>query len=211
MRKLVEGAEEIQAKATSHEASSGRDRLRVHLRLLDEDLAAGVRALKLWSNFLYGQPVSVPTSDWPENHRCVYEFEALLQVHKLGLTYGHLDAVDASIDAVRGLLHQGNDLYWPGVLTSSVIDVPVAQQVLMDFVMYGEQGDHYTELVDASISPFDACSDDLRAFLRITNELLKMFVQKGKDELAGRPKPDLMARCRYHTHTAQGQSCYLEK
>ena len=170
--------------------------------------------------------MSVAISDWPKNHRCIDEFNALVQVHKLGLDYDHLDAVDASIDAVRDLLHQGNDLYSPGVFTSCVIDLPTVRQVLMDFVVYGEQGDHYTELVDANIDPFDACSDSVRALLkppieeeeltrrhllRITNELLRTFIQKGKDEPAVPTKPDLMARCRHHAHGAKDQPCYLEK
>jgi hypothetical protein len=47
--------------------------------------------------------------------------------------------------------------------------------------------------------------------LRLSNEMLKMFTQKGKDEGAGIPAPDLMARCRYHSHAEKGQPCYLDK
>ena len=47
--------------------------------------------------------------------------------------------------------------------------------------------------------------------LRVSNEMLKKFFQKAKDDRAGIPAPDLMAQCRYHSHAAKGQPCYLDK
>lgn len=47
--------------------------------------------------------------------------------------------------------------------------------------------------------------------LRFSNDINKMFVQRAKDQGAGLPLPDLMARCRYHSHAEKGQPCYLDK
>ena len=63
-------------------------------------------------------------------------------------------------------------------------------------------------LVDANMGVVNA--DTQESLLHTSNELLKMFIQKGKDERAGVPEPDLMARCRYHSHE-DGQPCYLDK
>lgn len=98
-------------------------------------------------------------------------------------------------------------------------------QVWADFVVYGKQGDGYTGLVDSIVDNIDAndkrevlyqlsqeeVSVTYKRLVHFSNELLKMFIQKGKDELAGIPMPDLMARCRYHTHVAKDLPCYLDK
>ena len=51
----------------------------------------------------------------------------------------------------------------------------------------------------------------LKTFLRLSNELLEMFIQKEKDERDVVPAPDLMARCRYHAHATKGQPCFMDK
>lgn len=52
--------------------------------------------------------MSVSSIDWAkERHNGLIELFALRQVHKIALMYDHLDAEDASIDAIRVLLYHG--------------------------------------------------------------------------------------------------------
>lgn len=101
--------------------------------------------------------------------------------------------------------------------------------IFMDLVVYGSHKHcfHYTDVVAACIVPHERGSDAVSLwmkrmpeerrnrvrddFLRLSNELLKMFIQKGKDERDGVSAPGLMARCRYHSHMAKGQPCYMDK
>jgi hypothetical protein len=99
----VEAAEKAETEHAQHEGKS----LPVHVDLLDPHnyslMTEGT--LILWSRFLYGQPMTPSSNDRREFHVGVAEFEALLQVHKLSLKYDHADAEDASIDAIRDLIH----------------------------------------------------------------------------------------------------------
>jgi hypothetical protein len=220
MRHLVEAVERVEereARATSRgdipligddEAPSR------HLTLLDHDNELGTeRGLVLWSGFLYGQPMSIPSNDWPKNHTARQEFHGLSQVYKLSLEYDHYDAEDASVDAIRDLLYHGQDLYFKDVVIPDYEVVPVALQMLTDFVVYGGgQGDRFAELIDQNIDAMAKCDDPMvrdilrmsqggetvmyKDLLRVSNEILKKFFQKAKDERAGVPAPDLMARCR---------------
>jgi hypothetical protein len=209
--------------------SKSKSNSTVNLRLLNHDNESGTeRGLVLWSGFLYGQPMSVPPTEWPKKHTGLEEFCGLEQVYKLSLEYDHYDAQDASIDGIRNLLYHGHNLCWKGVVIPKFNDVPQACQMLVDFVVYGEgHGDNFAALVDANIDPIDKCDDPMlrdlleaakelevtthKDLLRVSNEIIKKFLQKGKDERAGIPAPDLMARCRYHAHAGKGQPCYLDK
>lgn len=228
MRCLVEEAEN-DAKAALRKSKSKSNSSAVHLRLLDHDNESGTeRGLVLWSGFLYGKTMSVPPTEWPKKHTGLQEFRALEQVYKLSLEFAHHDAQDASIDGIRDLLYHKHDLCWKEVVIPKFNDVPQASQMLVDFVVYGEgQGDHFAALIDANIDPLDKCDDPMlrdllevaleqevtthKDLLRVSNEIIKKLFQKSRDERAGLPAPDLMARCSYHTHAEEGQPCYLDK
>lgn len=87
------------------------------------------------------------------------------------------------------------------VLKSSPSDNPLAR-MLMDFVVYGGLDKDYTALIDSRITPIKSFDgrQPLEDYLRVTNELCKMFNRKANDAIAGHPLPDLMERCRYHSH-----------
>jgi hypothetical protein len=201
MRHLVEEAESDALRKSGSKSNSSA----VHLCLLDNKNELGTkRGLDLWAGFLYRQPTSVHPSDWPMDHHGLKEFYALTEVRNIAWKYDHLDAKDASLDALR-------DLFYHGI------------------VVCGEhiQGDRYTELVNACIGPPEKPGDPIlqwksdvskeqrllasQDLLNLTNELLKVSIQKGEDERAGVLAPDLMARCRYHLHAAKGLPCYLDK
>ena len=207
MRSLVEEAErDALRKPRSNRDSSPA----VTLYLLDHDNEPGTeRGLVLWSGFLYGHSMSVSSSDWPKNYTALDELLALTQAHQLSLDYDHADGEDASIDAIRDLFYRAHDLDWNEMIPTFVHDGTVIMQVLADFVVCGEQGDAYAELVDANMNSIH--KDTHGSLMRSSNELLKMFILKGKNERAGVPAPDLMAHCRYHSHAEESQPCYLDK
>jgi hypothetical protein len=220
MRRLVEKAESDEAC----KSKSDRDSSAVYLHPFDhQNMTGAERGLVLWSGFLYGQLMSARSSDCSESHDAIQKLWALMEVHKVSLQYDHSDAEDASIDAIRDLFYHTHGLDWSNAALSVLHDSKIALEVLTDFMVYGEQGDRYAKLVDASLVPViskrnisfavlqkrkAAVHEDL---LRVSNEIIKKFLQKGKDERAGIPAPDLMARCRYHAHAGKGQPCYLDK
>ena len=222
MRRRVEGVDNDEMSAWRKQ-TYGHDEAPVYLCLdVDGDEPENARGLVLWSHFLYGQSMSVPSSDWPENHNALDEFLALVKVHQHSVAYDHSDGEDASTDAIRDLFYRAQDLDWNETVPTVLYQGSIAMQVLADFVVYGEQGDAHAKLVDANIDP----NNQRGALFRLSqeqepatqekllcsaSELLQMFIQKGKDKRASVPAPDLMARCRYHTHTAKGQPCYLDK
>ena len=154
------------------------------------------------------------------------ELSALHQVHKIALKYDHFDAEDASIDAIRDLLYHEIDAYTIPIM---IAKIPVIQRIFMDFVVYGnhKHGFRHTDTVSVCIGPHEngndatslwmkSLSEEQRAIvrqnlLRLSNQLLNMFIRKGKDDRDGVPEPDLMERCRYHAHVAKGQPCYMDK
>jgi hypothetical protein len=229
----VEQTEEREAQAASQGHGSAIKDPPRQLSILDTGKEVGTeRGLVIWSKFLYGQPMSVSSIDWAkERHNGLIELFALRQVHKIALMYDHLDAEDASIDAIRVLLYHGiNTHFMPflEVVIPTAAKMPVITKMFMDFVVYGKHthGFEYADFVDEctgapEISPatsawLSTLAEEQKArvrqnLLRLSNEMLKMFTQKGKDEGAGIPAPDLMARCRYHSHAEKGQPCYLDK
>ena len=100
-------------------------------------------------------------------------------------------------------------MHWKETVPTFLHDSSIVMQLLADFVVYGEQGGAYADLVDANL--YVTKKDTHESLMHTSNELFRMFIQKGKDELAGIPMPDLMARCRYHTHVAKDLPCYLDK
>ena len=236
MRYLVEQVEERQVQAASQDHSPAIKDPPGHLSVLDHANQLGAeRGLVLWSSFLYGQPISVSSTDWAkEGHNGIIELFALCQVHIIALKYDHLDAEDASIDAIRDLLYHEIDSYsttFIEVIIQLAVRVPVIKKIFMDFVVYGDhkRGFRYTDVVAMCIGPHengngvtslwmtdlseqqrDRVCQELQ-LLHLSNQLLKMFIQKGKDDHDGVPAPDLMARCRYHAHAVKGQPCYMDK
>lgn len=237
MRHLVEQMEERDAQAATQDQGPAINNPPGHLSVLGDANELGAeRGLVLWSSFLYGQPMSVSSIDWAkEKQNGTLELFALRQTHNIALKYDHFDAEDASIDAIRNLLsHNINTYLMPfmEVFISTAVDIPVIKKIFMDFVVYGsdKHGFRYTDVVAVCIEPHEkGCKgSDItpdwvmrlpeegnarvrQDLLRLSNELPKMFIQKGKDERAGVPAPDLMARCRYHAHAAKGQPCYMDK
>ena len=234
MRHHVEQVEERQKQTASQDHSPAiKDHLR-HLSVLDHaNGPAGKRGLVLWSSFLYGQPMSVSSTEWARRgQNGMKELSALHQVHKIALKYDHFDAEDASIDAIRDLLYHKIDAYsmtFMEVVIRLAVKIPVIEKIIMDFVAYGDhkRGFRYTDVVAVCIGPHEngndatslwmkSLSEEQRAIvrqnlLRLSNQLLNMFIRKGKDDRDGVPEPDLMERCRYHAHVAKGQPCYMDK
>lgn len=233
MRHLVEQMEESEVQVESQGYGSAIKDLHGRLSILDDrHEPATERGLVIWSNLLYGQSMSVSSIDWAkEKHNGIIELLALRQVHKIALKYDHFDAEDASIDAIRDLLYHGIQTYFmpfAEVVIPTAANIPIITKIFMDFVVYGKHahGFGYADFVDdctgvPEISPatsawLSTLAEEQKArvrqdLLRLSNEMLKMFTQKGKDERAGIPAPDLMARCRYHSHAEKGQSCYLDE
>ena len=235
MRHLVEQMEERQVQAASQDRGPAIDHAPGNLSVLDHTNEPGAeRGLVLWSSFLYGQPMSVSLTELAkEGHDGHIELFALRQAHKIALKYDHSDAEDASIDAMRDLLYQdvpSTFMPFTEIIIPTAFIIPIITDMFTDFVVYGkhEQGFRYTGIVDACTGILEDISDPAmsawlmtlseeqtarvrRDLLRLSNELLKMFIQKGKDERDGVPAPDLMARCRYHSHMAKGQPCYMDK
>lgn len=231
MERHVENAEREQGRFASH------DPLEQGLRDKDEPVyvnifhhllhqVGGQRGLELWTNFLYGQSMIVPFSEWPEGPfgRVVAdEYSALNWVYEIAQDFDHVEAMDASVDAIRQLLIDGADLsLTPKVLKSSPSESSLTQ-MLMDFVVYGGLDKDYTAFIDSRIAPIESfdgltrwniqsarARQPLDDYLRITNELCKMFNRKAEDAIAGRPLPDLRERCRYHSHGENNRACYLE-
>ena len=234
MRYHVEQVEERQKQTASQDHSPAiNDRLR-HLSVFGHaNEPIDKRGLVLWSSFLYGQPMSVSSAEWAKEGRSgISELFALRQVHKIALEYDHFDAEDASTDAIRDLLYHKIGAYsmeFMVVITRLAVTVPVINKIFTDFVVYGDHrcGFRYTDAVAACIGPHENGKDATSSWmnsvpekwrarvrqelLHLSNQLLKMFIQKGKDDRDGVPAPDLMARCRYHAHAAKGQPCYIDK
>ena len=234
MRHHVEQMEDRQAQAASQDHGPAIKVPPGHLSVLDHPNQPGTkRGLVLWSSFLYGQPMSVSSAEWAkEGQNGLIEFFALRRVHEIALKYDHFDAEDASIDAIRDLFYHEIDTYFKGfmeMVIAHAASTPVIKNIFMDFVVYGDHkhGFCYTDVVTACIEPHEKGNDAAsfymkgmpeerrarvrRDLLRSSNELLNMFIQKGKDGRDGVPAPDLMARCRYHAHAAKGQPCYMDK
>jgi hypothetical protein len=96
-------------------------------------------------------------------------------------------------------------------------------RIVMDFVVYCGHGTNWTDLVDATASyPKDhpKCVPRLvkenkethspGQLLCISNDICQMLIPKETDAIAGRPPPDLMERCRYHSHVEKGLRRYLD-
>jgi hypothetical protein len=224
---LVKEAEEEHRRPASTKLLKGSARPPTYLHLFDDhNMGECELGLKLYSDFSYGQSMGFPSSEWSKgssSREVVRHFDALLSVHQIALWYDHEDAADAALDAIRDLLSHGGDLYCSeDTLKTTLPDSPL-NRVLMGFAVYSGQGKHWVALIDARTHPIPGFEDNfilgcfekdrkkqpLDELLRITNELCRMFVRKDVDASAGLPPPDLMERCRYHSH---GQNpCYLDK
>lgn len=118
MKRHVENAERGQGRLASHdplEDGGIDDAWPVHVNIFHHLLhqVGGERGLELWSNFLYGQSMIVPLSEWPAGPfgRVVAdEYAALNWVYEIAQHYDHVEAMDASVDAIRQLLIDGADL-----------------------------------------------------------------------------------------------------
>lgn len=125
------------------------------------------------------------------------------------------------MDAIRDLFYHAHDLDWNETIPTFVHDGTTVMQVLADFVIYVEQGDAYAGLIEANFGYSNKrgirevrqqqTAETYRSLLCSSNELLKIFIQKSKNERAGVPAPDLMARCKCHSQAGTGRPCYLDK
>jgi hypothetical protein len=77
--------------------------------------------------------------------------------------------------------------------------------MLMDFMAYRGLGWYYTAVDDSKINPTDRVIEPNKQD-RALEELCKMLIRNEELEDRCRPLPDLMARCRYHSHVHR---CYL--
>jgi hypothetical protein len=168
-----------------------------------------------------------PRSHWGMGRwvEAKHEYGALVQVHTFASQYGHIDAADASLDAIRHMLNSVVDLdKQPEWFAVTPKDDPCAR-LLMDFLANSHYGHSFTNNIDAKLNerPTRALNEhglmkpalyesvELRRLLRITNELCKMLVRKIDNQAASRLlRADLMERCRYHSH-GPDVPCYLDK
>lgn len=163
------------------------------------------RALELWSGFLYGQPIW----SYSDDAKVANDFEALVEIWNLAVTYQHYDAEDASIDAMRDMIrHHSDSLFDPfTIVLQNCNHKDLPAKVLMDHVVFGNcVSDPGTWVNDYLAMEFDG-----EAIQPLEHELCQMFLAKVEGEKAGRAPPDLTARCRYHSHMEQGVPCYLDK
>jgi hypothetical protein len=231
MRHLVEQAEEAQGKPSPQPLGTKRKRdpSPVRLQIL-ENVQKGVernRVLELWSGFLYGQSMTRPRSDWRFGRwvEAKHEYGALVQVHTFASQYGHIDAADASLDAIRQMLNSVVDLdKQPEWFAVTPKGGPCAR-LLMDFLANSHYGNMFTHNVERSLDmnstrylggrrymePTLYESAELKSLLHATNELCKMLVRKIDDQVTSLVlRADLMERCRYHSHGSD-VPCYLDK
>jgi hypothetical protein len=232
MRDLVEKAEEAQGKPFPQPLASKRKRdfspPRLQIFGHIKDAAEADRALNLWTGFLHGQSMIRPQRDWRTGRyldcRAKDEYSALVHVHTFASKYGHIDAEDASLDAIRHMLCSEVDFYhqpeWFGVTP----DDSACARLLMDFLANSDYGNQFADRIDARLKRklakptsermlketllYDSAG--LICLLRISNELCKTLVRKTEAQAAGRPPPDLTERCRYHSHES-GAPCYLDE
>jgi hypothetical protein len=205
-----------------------RDHVRPRIDLFEHEILSGhERGLQLWAGFLYGQSMSIVPSEWYKDAtgpQVASEYDALLRVREIALTYHHDDAEDAALDTIRDLLYHRDDMCIGGDVLAPTPHASPLDRMLIDFAVYREQGKAWTEFIDGRLGPIDCPNPALRPLfeanreqqpldelLRITNALCKMFIRKEADATVGSPLPDLMERCRYHTHGEKGLPCYLDK
>jgi hypothetical protein len=182
--------------------------------------------LRLWSGFLCGQSMLVPQSErceGPCGREGQREYDAVLRVYDIAEMYDHVDAEDAALDATRDLLCHRGDLWLSSEYLLPMPRDTMLNRIVMDFVVYCGHGTNWTDLVDATASyPKDhpKCVPRLvkenkethspGQLLCISNDICQMLIPKETDAIAGRPPPDLMERCRYHSHVEKGLRRYLD-
>jgi hypothetical protein len=168
-----------------------------------------------------------PRSDWRFGRwvEAKHEYGALVQVHTFASQYGHIDAADASLDAIRHMLNSVVDLdKQPEWFAVTPENGPCAR-LLMDFLANSHYGNMFTNNVERSLSmnstrylggrrymePTLYESAELISLLHATNELCKMLVRKIENQASSLVlHADLMECCRYHSHR-QDVPCYLDK
>jgi hypothetical protein len=164
------------------------------------------RAWELYIGFLYGQPI------WTRNEQFTIdqEFEQLVEMWEDGWWSSFdLDAADAAMDAIRELVMQHIEgLSRPFNALRKLDfadfeeDAPV--KFLADFMVYGQSGRVFSKWYDAYVNDYkDGCLDA---------ELGVRFSEKAAAMSERRDLPNLMERCRYHSHRDDpDRCCYLDK
>lgn len=170
------------------------------------------RPLELWAGFLYGQPMWLQggEDDWDEESSISDDFRTLLEVYAFAREYKHVDAQDASIDALRDIVQNHSaDLLSPftSIFIRGCHGTSRPAKMLMDHVVNGKCVAQAREW----ISSYNREKSWLEAADDLEHELCKLYLEKGEKEGAGEGPPDLMARCRYHAHIEHDQPCYLDK
>jgi hypothetical protein len=144
------------------------------------------------------------------------DYMTLSIIYMISGVYGHVDAEDAALDAIRDMLRRGRLFYSADVLSEVRCDDP-RMRMLMGFAVYSEQGKKWTEATDAKedespiwMRVFNPEPMQSATLLRLTSVLCRTLIHKAEDVSAGPPLPGLMERCRYHSHARGSFPCYLD-
>ena len=189
---MIEELEEvIDSRLSSIDADSWHDSMR------------GKRAWELYIGYLYGHPL------WTRSEQFTIDedFKLLVLIWEDGQWNAFDNSIaNTAIDAIRELVMQHSEELSRPFNVLEEMDLcdfeyggPV--DLLMNSMVYGQSGRVFGKWYDAYVDSRDRGSLDQGLGERFSE---KAEIKADKGEL-----PDLMERCRYHSHG--GDPCYLDK
>jgi hypothetical protein len=213
MQERLEAYEESEQALLSESNSKGVSHDRLCL-LPDPCKLNSKRAVKMWTGFLYGQPL------WTDRgkNKVLEDLWDSIVVYNFAGAYKHDWAQDAALDAIRQMLVDNADRKacdeHDNVLGDGLGQMADLLRhkkrfrrlidLLEDFTVYGADADEIELWAKSSEHDDDA---NVRA---LKEELLLIFYAKAEDRNAGRHGPRLMDECRYHKHVfMEGVGCYV--
>lgn len=166
------------------------------------------RAVKMWTGFLYGQPMWTFRSE----HSIKYDFQALIAVYSFASEHLHYFAQDAAIDAIRTILHDHSDVLGDKLpvlinLYKRYRRFRLLAIMLADFTVFRGSAEETERLAQWVVSDDD---DENEATFDLKRALYWLFGLKAAIERDGHGAPRLMLPCAYHSHLATDRPCYSD-
>lgn len=181
------------------------------------DMLSNKGAWELFGRFLYGGPMWTPSEGHSAPKDIQDDFDNLVEIHYeiSGDKMGDVDASDAAMDSIRELvMKESRALKGPfGELDQRMgryTPNSPPGKFLLDFMVYEPSNAAMANWYSAwSASPHGGnLHGDLDDGL--AERLSEKAEARGRSGRAYK-HPDLMERCRYHSHADFEQPCYLEK